>query len=107
MLHATMVRYDTVLHALVPFTEMQEFLHQILVHENELARVGAAVVQVARDRFEALVVAEDLRRGRRRHRGDQERVARSEAHEVLPQGFPVVLPARHYTPQVELELIFA
>eukprot|EP00754_Rhynchopus_humris_P001505 Rhum_TRINITY_DN10876_c0_g1::Rhum_TRINITY_DN10876_c0_g1_i1::g.40448::m.40448 len=105
LLHAAVVRDDLVARRLVPQTLLDQVAHEILVHDGELARQHAAQVDVRRERLEALVVAQDLARRRRRHRRHKERVAHAVRHNLLAERRPVVATRlRRRVPQVELEL---
>ena len=74
VLHAALVRHNVVFHALVPQPRRLQIRNQVPVHQNELARHGAARVNVAGNRLKALRVAEDLRRAGGGHGRQKQRV---------------------------------
>ena len=85
---------DLVLHVAIPDAEVQQVVDEVLVDQRELAGQRAALVDVARDRLKALVVAEDLRRARGRHRREQQRVAHAPARDLGLQRRPVPAAAQ-------------
>ena len=69
-----MVGNDVVFDVVVPETQVHEIAHHILVCNDKLPRKRPPIVDIARNWFDAFVVAEDLRGRRRWHRRHQERV---------------------------------
>ena len=63
------------LQIIIPQTQRHQLLRQMLVDHCELSRQNTPCVHVRREGLEALIVAENLGCGRRRHGRDQQRVA--------------------------------
>mmetsp|Transcript_52724 Transcript_52724/g.60590 ORF Transcript_52724/g.60590 Transcript_52724/m.60590 type:complete len:237 (+) Transcript_52724:318-1028(+) len=70
-LHRAVSCNDLVSKIFAPQTTLYQIHHQILVHDGEFTTQNATKVDIRRERFEALVVAENLRCGGRRHRSHE------------------------------------
>mmetsp|Transcript_39604 Transcript_39604/g.88624 ORF Transcript_39604/g.88624 Transcript_39604/m.88624 type:complete len:220 (+) Transcript_39604:262-921(+) len=67
LLHRPLVRDHLRAHLLGPEAAVDEVAEEVLVHHHELPAQSPAVVHVRGEGFDGLVVAQDLRRGRRGH----------------------------------------
>lgn len=79
---------DTVLHVIIPQTEVDQIAQQPRIDNLELASEHASRVNVRGVGLEALVVAEDLTRARGRHGGDEKRVAKTLTSDLFAQRRP-------------------
>ena len=59
-LNGTLVAQNVVFHFEAPHVLSDEVAHEVLVQHDELTRKGTAHIEVGGERFEALVVAQDL-----------------------------------------------
>ena len=105
-LDGAVVGDELVLEAGVPEAHLGEVGEEVLVHDGELAGEHATGVDVGGVRLEALVVAQNLGRGRGGHGRDEERVADAVLGDLGPEPGPVVpVAAGHLgeAPHVGLE----
>src|SRR5690606_33741188 len=99
-------RDDLVLHIVVPQAELHEVFQQVFVHHYEFSAQYAAGVDVGSIRFEALVVAQDLRSGGGGHGGQQQGVAHAVLFDFGFQAGPVPAVGRLHVPHIVLQDAF-
>ena len=104
VLNRSTVSDDTVLHRLVPEPLLDELAQEPGVHDLELSRQDTTRVNVGRVRLEALVEAEDLRRGRSGHRCQEQRIAETVLGDLLLEAGPVPKVGGSDAPEVVLQL---
>mmetsp|Transcript_1236 Transcript_1236/g.5472 ORF Transcript_1236/g.5472 Transcript_1236/m.5472 type:complete len:326 (+) Transcript_1236:605-1582(+) len=90
LLHGAVVLDQVVLERRVPQAHLGEVGQKMVVHDGEFTGEHAPGVDVGRVRLEALVVAQDLRRGSRGHGRDEERVANAVRRNLGAKSGPVV-----------------
>ena len=71
-----------------PLSERHQLADQVLVDHDKLSGQGSTQVDVRGIGLERLVVPHDLSSARGRHRGDQQRVAKSMSLDVVPDFIP-------------------
>jgi hypothetical protein len=99
---AAVRRDDAVLEVGGPEPAGEEVADEPRVEHRKLAGEGAARVQVAGLRLEALAVAQELARGRGGHGRDAEAVPQPGRAHAGPERVPVVHVAGRHAPEVEL-----
>ena len=107
-LNGTLMAEDIVFHFQTPHVFSDEVAHEVLVQHNELARKGAANIEVGGEGLKTLVVAKNLGGRSGWHGGEQERVAHALFHDFSLERIPVPATAvLVHAPEVKLQLTFA
>lgn len=98
---------DLFLELLVPETTIHQILEEILIHEDLLASESATSLEITRERLKALIVAENLARGGRRHRCHEKAIAHSMLLHLHTECIPIqnILSLRDWRniPKIRLE----
>lgn len=106
VLNGTLVEDQVLLHVLVPDTQINQLLQEVLVDDLEFAREYAAGVDVAREGLNGFIVSKDLGSACSGHRCQQQRVASAVLHHVGTEFVPVPHVGGRDAPQVWLEFTF-
>mmetsp|Transcript_29472 Transcript_29472/g.46849 ORF Transcript_29472/g.46849 Transcript_29472/m.46849 type:complete len:279 (-) Transcript_29472:1426-2262(-) len=88
-LHTAVGRNQLVLQQRRPHSQLDEIAQQMVIDAHKLSRQCPPHIHIRRVRLKTLVVAQDLRSGRRRHRSHQQRITNAVFCHLLLQRGPI------------------